>query len=76
MIKRTVARCGPSLLAATMLICAAMVAAVPARADDAVTLSLEIKDYRFDPAELHAPPGKPITLRVKNAAADTVATSS
>jgi plastocyanin len=67
MIKRTVARCGRSLLVATMLICAAMVTALPARADDAVTLSLEIKDHRFDPAELHAPPGKPITLRVKNA---------
>ena len=50
-----------------MLASAAMLAFMPARADDAVTLSLEIKDHRFDPAELHAPPGKPITLRVKNA---------
>jgi plastocyanin len=66
MIKRTVMRSGRSLLAATMLASAAILAAAPACADDAVTLSLEIKDHRFDPAELHAPPGKPITLRVKN----------
>jgi len=52
-----------------MLGCAvmAMLAIVSVRADDVVTLSLEIKDHRFDPAELHAPPGKPITLRVRNA---------
>jgi plastocyanin len=69
MIKRPVKRSGRSLLAATMLGCAvmAMLAIVSVRADDVVTLSLEIKDHRFDPAELHAPPGKPITLRVRNA---------
>jgi plastocyanin len=69
MIRRPVMRSGRPLLAATMLGCAVMaiLAIMPARADDAVTLSLEIKDHRFDPAELHAPPGKPITLRVKNA---------
>jgi plastocyanin len=37
-----------------------------ARADDTVTLSLTIKDHQFEPAELHAPAGKPITFRVKN----------
>ena len=66
MIERTVMRSGRSLLAATVLASAAMLAVVPARADDAVTLSLTIKDRRFDPAELHAPPGKAITLQVKN----------
>jgi plastocyanin len=68
MIKRPVMISGRQLLAETMLAWAAMaiLAVVPAYADDAVTLSLEIKDHRFDPAELHAPPGKPITLRVKN----------
>ncbi len=35
-----------------------------ATADDAVALTL--KDHKFDPAELHAPPGKPIDIRVKN----------
>jgi len=37
-----------------------------ARADDAVTLSLAIKDHRFEPAEVHAPAGQPITFQVKN----------
>ncbi len=37
-----------------------------ARADDAVTLSLTIKDHRFDPADVHAPAGKPIMFAVKN----------
>jgi len=31
-----------------------------------VTLSLTIKDHQFEPAEVHAPAGKPITFRVKN----------
>ena len=35
-------------------------------ADDVVTLSLTIKDHQFEPAELHAPAGTPITFRVKN----------
>ena len=37
-----------------------------ARADDTVMLSITIKDHKFDPAELHAPPGKPIAIQVKN----------
>jgi len=37
-----------------------------ARADDAVTISLAIKDRQFEPAEVHAPAGKPIEFRVKN----------
>jgi len=38
-----------------------------AAADDTATLSLTLKDHKFDPAELHAPPGKPIDIKVKNA---------
>jgi plastocyanin len=38
----------------------------PASADDTVQLSITIKDHLFDPAELHAPPGKTIAIRVKN----------
>ena len=30
------------------------------------SLGLEIKDHRFEPAELHAPAGKAITLTIKN----------
>ena len=38
----------------------------PARADDTVQLSITMKDHQFDPAELHAPAGKPFDIRVKN----------
>ncbi len=44
----------PSLVVAATL----ALAAGGARADDAVKLSITIKDQKFDPAELHAPPGK------------------
>jgi plastocyanin len=37
-----------------------------ARADDAVSLALTIKDHQFEPAEVHAPAGKPLAFRVKN----------
>ncbi len=40
--------------------------AIAARAEEPVTLTLTIKDHRFEPAELHAPAGKPITFVVKN----------
>lgn len=36
-------------------------------AEDAVTLSVTIKDHKFDPAELHAPPNTPIDIKIKNA---------
>jgi hypothetical protein len=35
-------------------------------AQDMVTLSLTLKDQKFDPAEVHAPPGKQIAIHVKN----------
>jgi plastocyanin len=38
----------------------------PVRADDAVALSIVMKDHKFDPPELHAPPGKPISIHVQN----------
>jgi plastocyanin len=66
MIKRTAIRSRRSLLAATVLASAMVLAVVPARAEDIVTLSLTIKDRHFEPAELHAPAGKPIAFRVKN----------
>jgi len=40
--------------------------AVGAHADDKITVSITIKDHLFDPAELHAPPGQPIAIHVKN----------
>ena len=40
--------------------------AVAVRAEETVALAITIKDHQFEPAELHAPAGKPITLTVKN----------
>jgi Cupredoxin-like domain len=37
-----------------------------ARAEDAVTVNISIKVHRFQPAEPHAPAGKPLTIIVKN----------
>jgi len=36
------------------------------RAQEAVTIQLSIQNHRFRPAEITAPAGKPITLRIKN----------
>lgn len=36
------------------------------RAEEAVSLSLTIKDRKFEPAELHASPGRAIEIHVKN----------
>lgn len=37
-----------------------------ARADDAVSLSLTIRNGKFEPAELHAPAGRAIEIHVTN----------
>ena len=37
-----------------------------ANAEDTVTLSVTLKDHKFDPAEVHAPAGKAIEFHVKN----------
>ena len=41
-------------------------AVLPALAQQSVTIALSIKNHRFQPAEISAPAGKPITLRIKN----------
>jgi hypothetical protein len=41
-------------------------AVLPAVAQQSVTIALSIKNHRFQPAEISAPAGKPITLRIKN----------
>ena len=41
-------------------------AAPAARADDAVTVSISLKNHQFQPAELHAPANKVIMIVVKN----------
>lgn len=45
---------------------ALLVAMHVARADDTVTVNISLKDHRFQPAEVHAPAGKAITIVVKN----------
>jgi heme/copper-type cytochrome/quinol oxidase subunit 2 len=37
-----------------------------AHADELVTLTIAIKDHQFEPAEVHAPAGKPIAVTIKN----------
>jgi plastocyanin len=51
---------------AAALLAAATVCCAAARADDTVSLSVTLKDHQFQPAELHAPAGKPIAIHVKN----------
>jgi heme/copper-type cytochrome/quinol oxidase subunit 2 len=51
-------------LAALVCVCVACVDTV--RADEPVTIAITIKDHQFDPAEVHAPAGKPILISVKN----------
>ena len=52
---------GPVLIASLLAL-----SADAASAEDTVTLPLTIKDHRFEPAEVHAPAGKPIALQVRN----------
>jgi len=52
---------------ATAVLTLALLAMVPvARAEDSVTVNISLKDHRFQPAESHAPAGKPITIVLKN----------
>ena len=51
----------PLLLAAVL-----MVGSHAANAGDAVSLSVTMKDHKFDPAEVHAPAGQAIEFHVKN----------
>ena len=50
-------------ITAAVLIAAAL--ATPAQAQE-TSLSISVKNHRFQPAELHAPANVPITLNVKN----------
>jgi len=63
MKRASIAKHGLALAVLTLgLLCMA-----PAlQAEDAVTLNISMKDHRFQPAELHAPAGKPIMIIVKN----------
>jgi plastocyanin len=54
------------VFAVVVLASAAPLVAGGARAEDAVSLSLTIKDGKFEPAELHAPAGRAIEIHVSN----------
>ena len=56
-------KCG---LGITALMLALLILVPAARAEDSVTVQISLKDHRFQPAEPHAPAGKPITIIVKN----------
>jgi plastocyanin len=51
---------------ALLLLASAVMAPRAASAEDTATLSITLKNHKFDPAELHAPPGTPIDIKVKN----------
>jgi plastocyanin len=60
-------RNAPAVFVSTLLLCAIVLSAGSARAaDELVTLSIAIKDHQFEPAEVHAPAGRPIAFAVKN----------
>jgi len=54
-------------LAAPLLV-AGLLTGAPraANAEDTVTLSVTLKDHKFDPPDVHAPAGKAIEFHVKN----------
>ena len=56
----------PAAVASLAVAAALVLTAGAARADDTVKLSLTIKDQKFDPAELHAPPSQAIEIDVRN----------
>jgi len=51
---------------AAALFSAATFLGAPARADDAVTIDLILKDHAFSPAEPTAPAGKPLIITLTN----------
>jgi cupredoxin-like protein len=51
---------------ALALIAPLVLAAVPARAQQAASVQVTVKDHRFQPAEVRAPANKAIVLRVRN----------
>ncbi len=53
-------------LGAALALATGLIPAPSAFAQDAAQLVISVKDHKFDPAELEAPAGKPIVLRVKN----------
>ena len=65
MFMRAIER-GRRMLAPSFAVAAALLLPPGAARADTVKLSITIKDQKFDPAELHAPPGQTIEIDVKN----------
>jgi plastocyanin len=55
-----------AIFGSMLLLLIFVLSASVARADESVAVSIAIKDHQFDPAEIHAPAGKPIAINVKN----------
>ena len=53
-------------IAAVASIAAAALLASDAYCQQAVPVSLAVKNHRFEPAEIHAPANRPITLSIRN----------
>ncbi|HEY2528763.1 MAG TPA: cupredoxin domain-containing protein [Xanthobacteraceae bacterium] len=45
---------------------AAMVAGAGLHAQQAVSVAISVKDHHFQPAEVHAPANRPLTIKVSN----------
>jgi Cupredoxin-like domain len=54
------------LAAAAAILLAGVPASNAAQAQQAATITISVKNHRFQPAQIHAPTNVPITLRVKN----------
>jgi plastocyanin len=57
----TASRAG--VAAAVLAYCSAV---APAPAQDAVEITISVKNHAFDPSEIQVPAGKPIVLHIKN----------
>jgi plastocyanin len=61
------ATCWIGAIAAPLLVVSVLaIAPGEANAEDTVTLSVTLKDHKFDPPEVHAPAGTAIEFHVKN----------
>jgi hypothetical protein len=64
--KRMISRTIPALMAVSLIIVSALGMSSTAHAQQAVSVSVSVKDHRFEPAEVKAPANKPIMLHVRN----------
>lgn len=65
-LNRSVAATGRWLMPPLAFAVAGCLLTASVLADQPLALSVTIKDHKFEPAELHAPPGQAIAIHVKN----------